>query len=759
MKHFVCTIITLGILAVAASSCRVARHIPQGEAVVSRVEVRIDGQASSASDLRMATVQKPYHRTFGFLPMGVWMWHPDTTTFWHRMRGRLGTAPPIYNEESARRTERALQVVMQRKGFLDAEVSHRTIVENQKARVIYNISSNRPRRLAAIRYMVQDTTLNSSILVGSEQGQLHVGDLLDHSALENERQRITTMMRERGYWSFNKENISYIADTLKGKEEVDLTIRIDGEHQQWRFRKVHFLANFNILSQTGTDSLTQHFRQLDQPGYDLTYSGEQCYLRDPILLRSCEVIPGELYSESAIRNTYAALSRLHILRYVNLRVESVSEEGEEPALDCFVYLSPQSNHAIQFEVDGTNTAGDLGFALALSYQHRNLFRGSEAFTTRLKGGYESLTGNVENLVNKNYSEYAAEFGLDIPRFLFPFLSEEVKRKSRASSLFKASFSHQSRPEYTRIITQGAFGYKWNSPSAHHTWDILNLSYVHLPEQSETFKQLIENLGPISYSSYSSHFILGMNYTLYLGNNTLTTGRQQRTTKTLWSLRINPEIAGNVLSGFSNMFNAREEDGRYKIVAQPFEQYARLDVDWSSSLFLSERSRLALRAAGGVAVPYGNSDVMPFEKRYYSGGANSVRGWSVRELGPGRYKSADAKKFNFFNQCGDVRLDTSVELRTDLFWKFESAIFVDAGNVWTIKPYDNQVGGEITSDFYKQIAASWGVGLRVVTDFVILRLDWGFKAHDPSIDADERWAIRHPFRSNHNTVHFAVGYPF
>ena len=743
----------------SVTGCRVARHIPQGEAILSRVEVRIDGQAASEPSLKMATVQKPYHRTFGFLPMGVWMWHPDTTTTWHRMRGRLGSVPPVYSEDAARRTERAMQLVMQRKGFLDAEVSHRTIVENQKARVVYNITSHRPRRLADIRYQVVDTTLSSTILNDAERSQLRVGQLLDHSTLEGERQRITTAMREHGYWDFNKENISYIADTLKGKEEVDLTVRIDGEHQQWRFRKVHFLTNFNILSQSGTDSLTQHFRTLDLPGYDLTYSGDQCYLRDPVLLRSCEVIPGQLYSESAIRNTYAALSRLHILRYVNLRVEAVSEEGEEPALDCFVYLSPQSNHAVQFEVDGTNTAGDLGFALALSYQHRNLFRGSEAFTSRLKGGYEALSGNVENLVNKNYSEYAAEFGLEIPRFLFPFLSEEVKRKSRATSQFKASFSHQSRPEYTRIITQGAFGYKWTSPSAHHAWDILNLSYVHLPEQSETFKQLIENLGPISYSSYSSHFILSMNYTLYLGNNTLTTGRQQQTRRRLWSLRINPEIAGNALSGFSHLFNAKEVDGRYKIVAQPFEQYARLDVDWSSSLFLSERSRLDLRAAGGVAVPYGNSDVMPFEKRYYSGGANSVRGWSVRELGPGRYKSADTKKFNYFNQCGDVRLDASVELRTNLFWKFESALFVDAGNVWTIKPYEHQEGGEITSDFYKQIAASWGLGLRVVTDFVILRLDWGFKAHDPSSDADEEWAIRHPFRSNHNTLHFAVGYPF
>ncbi len=747
------------LVSVTVTSCRVTRHIEQDQAVVSRVEVRIDGQPTSNSDLKMAMAQRPYHRTFGFLPMGAWMWHPDTTTVWHKMRGRLGTDPAIYSEEAAQRTDKAMQHVMRRMGYLDATVSHRVYVEDQKARVIYYIESNRPRKLASIRYQVADTALLSVIEKDVSHQLLQKGQLLDQNRMESERQRITTLMRECGYWDFNKENVSFVADTLKGSEEVDLTLRVDGSHRQWRFRRVHFLANFNVLSQDGADSTVQHFRELDRPGFDLTYTGDECYLRDRVLIRSCDVIPGKLYSESAIRSTYALLSRLHILRYVNMRVEPVA--GAEGELDCFIYLTPQSNHSVQFELDGTNTAGDLGFALALSYQHRNLLRGSETFTSRLKGSYEALSGNVENLVNKNYSEYSAELGLEMPRFIFPFLSEETRRRSRASTQITASFSHQSRPEYTRIISQGGYGYKWTSRHAQHLWDILNISYVYLPEQSETFQQLIENLGPISYSSYSSHFIVGMNYTLYLGNTTLTTGRQQNTRRTLWSLRFNPEISGNTLSLISKLTNAQKEDGRYPFLKQPYEQYARLDVDWGCSKYLSDRSRLAFRAGGGVAVPYGNSEVMPFEKRYYSGGANSVRGWSVRELGPGRYSGSHngTSMFNYFNQCGDVRLDASMELRTHLFWKFESALFIDGGNVWTVKEYDNQQGGKITKDFYKQIAASWGLGLRVVTDFVILRLDWGFKAHDPSADADEEWAVRHPFRTNHNTLHFAVGYPF
>lgn len=756
MKRIVYLIMLL-LVCVAAVGCRVTKHIPVDSSVVSRAEIRIDGKMTDQSQLRMAMAQRPYHRTFGFLPIGSWIWHNDTTTMWHRLRNRMGTAPVLYDQAKTRRSEEAMRRVMQQQGYLDAKVTHRTSVEGGKVHVTYDIRSGMARKLQRVTYDTQDSLLGMLLDSTLQQSALQPGALLDHGRLEQERQRITTLFRDNGYWDFDKENVSYVADTLKGKPEVDLTVRITGRHQPWHFRQVHFVTNYNILSQSGQDSLMHHFRPMEQSGYDLTYSGEKCYLRDKVLIRNCFVLPGDHYTERAVRDTYASLSRLHVLKYINIRVEPVGEERE---LDVFVYLTPQSTHNLQFELDGTNTAGDLGFAVALTYQQRNAFRGSETFTSRLKGSYEALSGNVDKLVNNHYSEYAAEMSLEFPQFLVPFLSDGIRRKSRATSLVNASFSRQSRPEYSRVVTQGGFGYKWNSPDgkSRHVWDVANLSYVYLPEQSETFKQLIANLGPISYSSYSSHFILGMDYTVYMGNNTLTTGRQQQSSRDLWSLRINPEIAGNVLSAVSQLGNVRQEEGRYQVLSLPFEQYARFDVDWSYCHFLSDRSRLALHAAGGVAVPYGNSSVMPFEKRYYSGGANSVRGWSVRELGPGRYAGSSAA-FNYFNQCGDVRLDASVELRSRLFWKLESALFVDAGNVWTIKEYESQAGGEFTEGFVKEIASSWGLGLRMVTDFVVLRLDWGFKAYDPSSNADEAWSLPHPFRSNHNTLHFAVGYPF
>lgn len=741
------------------TGCRVTRHIPEDKAVVSRLDIEVDGRKTGDKQLRMAAGQSPYHRTFGFLPLSAWMWHNDNQTWWHRLRQRLGSEPTVYDEEKALAAERAIEFAMRQKGYLDARVTHRTKVHNRKAHLVYEVQSNLPRTIDGLRYQVDDPRIDSLLATDVPQRLLAHGQLLDRGRLEGERSRLTTKIRDLGYWDFDKENISYIADTLAGSGQVDLTLHISGRHKVYAIHHVHFHSDFNVLTtnEASEDSL-QHTRPMERDGYSLTYRGKRCYLTDEVLVRHCYLLPGHTYSEKAVRQTYSSLSQLHILRYVNLRFTPVGE-GQ---LDCDVYLAPQNPYALQFELDGTNTAGDFGFAASLTMQQRNAFRGSEALTFRLKGSYEALSGKVESLVNNNYSEIAGEMSIDFPEFLFPFLSDATRRSSRATSVVKGSFSHQNRPEYTRIIARAGFGYKWSSEGlgARHMWDIVDLSYVNLPQQSDNFRRIVEAAGPLSYSSYTSHLIMSMGYTLNLGNGNLMNDRlRQNVARDVWSLRIKPEIAGNLLQGLSALCGSSKHDGQYETFHLPYEQYACLDIDWSYSHYLSDRSRLAFHGAGSVGVPYGNSRVLPFEKRYYSGGANSVRGWSVRQLGPGRHPSSGGASVDYFNQCGDVRLDMSMELRSRMFWKLEGAVFVDAGNVWTLQDYETQSYGQISSRMFQELAAAWGIGLRMVTDFVVLRLDWGFKAHDPSVGADERWPIAHPFSSSHNTVHFAVGYPF
>ena len=226
----------------------------------------------------------------------------------------------------------------------------------------------------------------------------------------------------------------------------------------------------------------------------------------------------------------------------------------------------------------------------------------------------------------------------------------------------------------------------------------------------------------------------------------------------YTIRVNVESAGNVLYGLAKLTGMHKNDeGEYTLLNIPFAQYVKGDFDFAKNIVIDNRNSLAFHIGAGIAIPYGNASVVPFEKRYFSGGANSVRGWSVRELGPGAFPGDG----NFLNQSGDIKLDASVEYRTRLFWKFRGAVFVDAGNIWTLRDYESQPGGLFKfNTFYKQIAVAYGLGLRLDLDFFVLRFDGGMKAINPVYESGrERYPLIHPKFRRDFAFHFAVGYPF
>ena len=214
----------------------------------------------------------------------------------------------------------------------------------------------------------------------------------------------------------------------------------------------------------------------------------------------------------------------------------------------------------------------------------------------------------------------------------------------------------------------------------------------------------------------------------------------------------------MLYGISNLTKQAKEDDTYKIFGISYSQYVKFDADYSLTHSFNPRNSIAFHIGAGAAIPYGNSTMLPFEKRFYSGGANSVRGWGVRTLGPGSFDGSNSVN-NFIYQCGDIRLDINLEYRAKLFWVLELGVFLDAGNIWTIRDYENQPGGVFKiNEFYKQIALAYGLGLRLDFTYFLLRFDLGMKAHNPAMN-QEPWPLLHPNWSRDATFHFSVGYPF
>ena len=360
--------------------------------------------------------------------------------------------------------------------------------------------------------------------------------------------------------------------------------------------------------------------------------------------------------------------------------------------------------------------------------HRNIFKGAEVLSAKAKVSYESISGNLSGLINNNYSEYSTELGLTFPKFMFPFLKRSFKRKIQASTAFTVNFDYQARPEYTRIIAGGSWRYQWTERSRRmaHTLTLVDVSVISVPKYNEEFFKRITN--PLLFYSYQDHLIMRMGYNFYRTNkaemNVLQMGRFQRN---VFTIRANAETAGNLLYGLSHLTGQKADaDGSYKAMGIRYSQYFKADADYSFTHYFDHRQSVAFHVGAGVAVPYGNSDVLPFEKRFYSGGANSVRGWGVRTLGPGSYDSNNNLS-KFIYQCGDIRFDVNLEYRAKLFWVVELGLFMDAGNIWTIKNYEDQPGGVFKfNKFYEQIAAAYGAGIRLDFKYFLVRVDMGME---------------------------------
>ena len=551
-------------------------------------------------------------------------------------------------------------------------------------------------------------------------------------ALDNERKRISNLLIDDGYFRFNKDFIHFSADTITGSKDIGVTLHLmnykansnapETPHSRYEIRKINYLSN----------------------------DSDRIHLRHQVLLNATALKEGSPYSASALQRTYNNFARLQAVKYTNIRFVEAPDSG---MLDCNIQISTNKPSTISFQPEGTNTAGDLGAAASLTYTNRNLFRGSEQLSIELRGAYEAITG-LEGYQDQNYQEYSIESKLVFPRFVAPLLSKNFRRRQTANTEYSVAWDLQNRPEFHRRVFSMAWRYRWAEPRHHLNWrfDLLDLNYVYMPWISETFKRDYlddaDNRNAILRYNYEDIFIMKMGFGLTYSDE-------------VDAFRLNVESSGNPLSAFSKALNFKiNSQGQRTFINIAYAQYAKADFDYTHLVRFDDRNVLALHAGIGVAYPYGNSKVLPFEKRYFSGGANSVRGWGVRELGPGGYKGNDGR-IDFINQTGDMKLDLNAEYRTPLFWKFEGALFVDAGNIWTLRKYDEQPNGQFKLDkFYKQIAAAYGMGLRLNFDYFILRFDMGMKAINPAYESgDEHWAIIHPKLSRDFAFHFAVGLPF
>lgn len=697
------------------TACSTGKYVQEGEYILDKVAVVSDQSDYNAAPLSQYVRQKEKPKLFSLF------------------RNPFSRKPVIYDTLQARLSCQDLMTAMQNEGYMNAGVSLYTETKGKKLKATYLLHPGQPFLIGKVNYDIQDEGVQQLLhLDQTDNQQIKPGMRFTVETLDNERKRIAGLLSDNGYFRFNKDFIHFTADTVMGRKDIALTLQL---------RK--YKPNNNSPE-------VDHTRYLIRDVLFQSNDSDRIHLRKQVLLNATAIKTGRPYDASALQRTYNNFARLQAVKYTNIKFAEVPDTN---LLDCHIQISTNKPSTISFQPEGTNTAGDLGAAASITYTNRNLFHGSEQLSIEFRGAYEAITG-LEGYQDQNYTEFSVETKLVFPRFLAPFLSKSFRRRQTASSEWAVSWDFQNRPEFHRRVFSSAWRYRWSEPKHHlnYRFDLLDLNYVYMPWISSTFKRdyldNAENRNAILRYNYEDIFIMKAGFTVSY-------------TDGVDAVRANFESAGNLLNGVSKGFGFKtNSQGQHTLFNIAYAQYVKFDFDYTHLFQFDKRNALALHAGLGVAYPYGNSTVLPFEKRYFSGGANSVRGWSVRELGPGKFKGTDGR-IDFINQTGDVKLDLNAEYRSSLFWKLQGALFIDAGNIWTLRNYAEQPGGQFKfTEFYKQIAASYGMGLRLNFDYFILRFDVGMKAINPAYESEkEHWSIFHPKLSRDFDFHFAVGLPF
>lgn len=719
-------------------SCSVTKYVPEDRYLLNRVEVSIADETSTDINvgyMKSYVTQNENSRWFSSAKVPLFIYSLsgiDTAKWINRTLKALGEPPVIYDSLLSKQSCQNLCLELQNQGYLDANVTLREMYKGKKVSLNYLLQPGERYYVRNIKYEIQDSLI-AKIPQITDNGQrlLYPNMIFNAKSLDDERKRITKILTNIGYYKFNKDYISFLADTIAGSKDIDLTLVLRLYHTKSNVDTLHSRYKIHDVVFKSADGVSD----VD--------------LRSRVLLNNSFIEPEEYYSAEDLRDTYNRFGRLQAVRYTNI---SFVEHADSNLLDCDIRLTTNKPHSISFQPEGTNTAGDLGIAASLTYQNRNIFKGSESFSIELRGAYEAIRG-LEGYSNSNFEEYNIESSLLFPRFIAPFLSYDFRRRINATSEVVLMYNLQNRPEYYRRVLSAAWKYKWNDSDHHDSYqiDLLDLNYVFMPWISNRFREdYLEdntNRNAILRYNYEDLFIMkfGFRYNYNNGNK---------------AIKANIETAGNLLGLLSNVAEFKKNElGQNKLFNIAYAQYVKADVDYTKYFNIDPRNTIVFHAGLGIAYPYGNSTILPFEKRYFSGGANSVRGWSVRSLGPGRYKGTDGN-IDFINQTGDMKLDMNLEYRTRLMGKLDGAVFVDAGNIWTLRYYEEQPGGQFDiSTFYEQLAVGYGVGLRLNFDFFTLRFDMGMKAVNPAYTGRKHYPILNHNFNRDFAFHFAVGMPF
>ncbi|MCR5003365.1 MAG: BamA/TamA family outer membrane protein [Bacteroidales bacterium] len=721
---------TLALILIAAgvAACSTTRVLSDGEYRLKSNVVNIEGEEIANREVT-PYLRQPAQGWNPFLCVYNWSGKEGTSLISRILRS-VGTAPVIYNPDMVESSITGIKNHLTYIGYFNSKVNSRVEVDKKNVTVYYDITPGKSFPISEIQLETTDgEEFNKDFLKDSSNISIKVGDRLSESDLEAESARSAAAMRQLGYYTLTKNNYFFEADTCtNGYTRLKMSV--------------------NGYSRKEDPSLAKPVNKYYFGKVSINHPANMAFR--PKVLKSINTIkPGTIYSESTVSNTYSRMSALKTFNAVNIGL--TPREGQD-TVDCEINLSQSKIQGYKIGIEGSsNSSGLIGISPQISYTHKNIFHGGEWLTLGFRGDFQFKVNDRQTRSN----EVGVTAGLSFPKFLgLPY--SIFKGPSIPRTEINLAYSFQDRPEYMRNLISFQYGYSGNH-KGYLFYQIypLQANIVHLKNIDETFYETLSR-NPFLRYAYQDHFDAGESLILYY-----TTDASANPKKTYRYIRFQTDLSGNVLSLFNGTMK-EDEDGHKLIAGVPYSQYIKGEVQVGKTWVIGKNGNMAIatRLLAGAGHAYGNSTTMPFEKQFYSGGANSLRGWQARSIGPGQAEMNDY--FIIPSQTGDMKLEANIEYRFNIVWKLAGAAFVDMGNVWTLsREYEEYSENSMfkLSTLPESIAADWGLGLRLDLNFILLRIDAGFKTLDPS-KGENRWRGPSKWIKNDGySVHFGVGYPF
>lgn len=715
-----------------------------------------------------ALLGSSYYRTP--FPVRLWIWNAfarDSSRFGLWMMKSFGSRPKLMSQVNPNLRTLVAENQLKKYGYFNSNVSYKIVSkpESKKAKVAYKVDMGPLWRIDSLSYLNFPLTIDSLLEKTRGEASVKKGDPFVVANLESERQRISSLFRNNGYYFYESGDASYLADTINNPGKVNLQILLadslpERVSHKWCVGKVNI--NFRRLySDTLCDSMSSRH-------YDIHFNGKRPPIRPGVILRDLSIKPGKLYSSSDEEQSKQKIQSTGLFSYTNLTFSPRDSTSLCDTLDANMDLVFDKPYDFYIESNAKGkTTGMLGPEFVMGFTKRNAFRGGEKLDINLHGSYEWQTGgNSGTSADANSYEYGMDASVAFPRLMtarrfinmFQSASHHIKRRSSKSVQYyniptttvKISTNVLNRASYfKRHVVSGELTYDWwTSGLSHHSFSPLALSYEYMASKSLTFDSLLST-NPYLQISMRDQFVPKMSYTYSYSTSSI-----QKNPIT-WSTTVSE--AGNVIAAGYAVAGRSWNEKDKQMFKNPFAQFVKLETDFVKQWSIDDQSSFLAHVNAGVICSYGNASQAPYYEQFYIGGANSVRAFGIRSIGPGKYVPGDGR-YSYVDQTGDMKLLTNLEYRPHLFGDLYGALFLDAGNVWNLHDDDSRPGGKIDADFLKHIAVGTGVGIRYDMGMFVIRVDWGVGLHVPYDNGKGGFYNVSNFKDS-QTLHLAVGYPF